>query len=271
MPMESRCYQKLHFTRNRQLSACTWEWEWPKRPDSAFSIRGGGWWFHHLLRHLSPPLIILIFLIYLQMILCSVPWVEIRPSDAISLSRDTVLHSSKNKTKLAGISFFFWRNYSPRSIRRTPPRFYECFFACHYGYVPIGVIGLVTPSSTRDEESITNYSCFSLGWGLLLATGIGTRYKEHRFYVSFKGREQSKATCSGLQANVTVRGIEPTTFRSWVKDLRPRHPSEKFLQIPANFEIISQQIWDWNYTSVKKKFKETHSKEHNTSRFISKT
>jgi hypothetical protein len=61
-------------------------------------------------------------------------------------------------------------------------------FACHYGYVPIGVIGLVTSSSTREEESITSYStCFSLGWGLLLATGIGTRYKEHRFYVSFEG------------------------------------------------------------------------------------
>jgi hypothetical protein len=42
-------------------------------------------------------------------------------------------------------------------------------FACHYGYVPIGVIGLVTPSLTREEESITSYSCFSLGWGLLLA------------------------------------------------------------------------------------------------------
>jgi hypothetical protein len=50
-------------------------------------------------------------------------------------------------------------------------------FACHYGWVPIGVIGLVTPSSTRDEESITSYSCFSLGWGLLLATGIGTRWQ----------------------------------------------------------------------------------------------
>jgi hypothetical protein len=46
-------------------------------------------------------------------------------------------------------------------------------FACHYGFVPIGVIGLVTPSSNR-KESITSYSCFSLGWGLLLATGIGT-------------------------------------------------------------------------------------------------
>jgi hypothetical protein len=60
-------------------------------------------------------------------------------------------------------------------------------FACHYGWVPIGVIGLVTPSSPREEESITSYSCFSLGWGILLA-----RYKEPRFYVSFKGREQSK-------------------------------------------------------------------------------
>jgi hypothetical protein len=32
--------------------------------------------------------------------------------------------------------------------------------------VPIGVIGLVTPSLTREEESITSYSCYSLGWGL---------------------------------------------------------------------------------------------------------
>jgi UV DNA damage repair endonuclease len=34
----------------------------------------------------------------------------------------------------------------------------------------LGVIGLVTPSSTREEESITSYSCFSLRWGILLAT-----------------------------------------------------------------------------------------------------
>jgi hypothetical protein len=37
-----------------------------------------------------------------------------------------------------------------------------------------------------------SYSCFSLGWGLLLATGIGTGYKEPRFYISFEGREQSE-------------------------------------------------------------------------------
>jgi hypothetical protein len=37
---------------------------------------------------------------------------------------------------------------------------------------------IATPSSTREEESITSYSSFSLGWGLLLATGIDTRYKE---------------------------------------------------------------------------------------------
>jgi hypothetical protein len=47
-------------------------------------------------------------------------------------------------------------------------------------------------SSTREEESITSYSCFSLGWGLLLATGIGTRYKEPWFYISFEGQEQLK-------------------------------------------------------------------------------
>jgi hypothetical protein len=38
-----------------------------------------------------------IFFNILQMILCSVPWVEIRPSDAIPLYKDSVLHSSKTK------------------------------------------------------------------------------------------------------------------------------------------------------------------------------
>jgi hypothetical protein len=57
-----------------------------------------------------------------------------------------------------------WRNYSPRSI--TPPRFYEHFcvplrLGANWGY-----IGLVTPSSTREEESITNYVCFSLQDGV---------------------------------------------------------------------------------------------------------
>jgi hypothetical protein len=37
------------------------------------------------------------FFNYLQMILCSVPWVEIRPSDAISLARDSVLQVKQNK------------------------------------------------------------------------------------------------------------------------------------------------------------------------------
>jgi hypothetical protein len=52
------------------------------QPISAFSIRGSGRWFHRLLRHLSLPT----KTNYLQIILCSVPWVEIHPSDAISLS-----------------------------------------------------------------------------------------------------------------------------------------------------------------------------------------
>jgi hypothetical protein len=50
------------------------------------------------------------------------------------------------------------------------------WFGANWGYWP----------SDSDEESITRYSCFSLGWGLLLATGIGTRYKEHRFYISVR-------------------------------------------------------------------------------------
>jgi hypothetical protein len=57
-----------------------------------------------------------------------------------------------------------WRNYSPRSI--TPPRFYERFcvrLGANWGY---------WPSDSTREESITSYSCFSLGLRLLLATGI---------------------------------------------------------------------------------------------------
>jgi hypothetical protein len=90
-------------------------------------------------------------------------------------------HASSSSSAFA----LAWRNYSPRSI--TPPMFYEHFcvplwLGANWGYWPI-----VSPYSTREEKSITSYSCFSL-----LATGIGTRYKEPRFYISFEGREQSK-------------------------------------------------------------------------------
>jgi hypothetical protein len=55
-----------------------------------------------------------------------------------------------------------WRNYSPRSIT---PRFCERFcvplrLGANWGYWPSD------SDSTREEESITSYSCFSLGWGL---------------------------------------------------------------------------------------------------------
>jgi hypothetical protein len=80
-----------------------------------------------------------------------------------------------------------WRNYSPRSI--TPPKVLWAFcvplrLGANWGYWP--------SDSVFDQGGGVHhklYSCFSLGWGLLLiATGIGTRYKEHRFYVSFEGR-----------------------------------------------------------------------------------
>jgi hypothetical protein len=64
--------------------------------------------------------------------------------------------------------------------------------------VPIGVTDLiVTLSSTREEEAITSYSCFSLGWGILLATGIGTRYNDLGFtshskdYIAYRAIEVS--------------------------------------------------------------------------------
>jgi hypothetical protein len=56
----------------------------------------------------------------------------------------------------------------PSSFFFSVRSFLEELFSKEYysSKVPIGVIGLVTPSSTREEESITSYSCFSLGWGL---------------------------------------------------------------------------------------------------------
>jgi hypothetical protein len=50
-----------------------------------------------------------------------------------------------------------------QGVLLDPPRFYERFcvplrLGASSGY------GLVTPSSTREEESITSYSCISLGW-----------------------------------------------------------------------------------------------------------
>jgi hypothetical protein len=82
-----------------------------------------------------------------------------------------------------------WRNYSPRSI--TPPRFNERFcvplrLGANWGHWP--------SASVFDQGGGVHHKLLMfLTWmGSLLASGIGTSYKEPRFYVSFEGREQSK-------------------------------------------------------------------------------
>jgi hypothetical protein len=98
-----------------------------------------------------------------------------------------------------------WRNYSPRkeypkSI--TPPRFYKRFcvplrLGANWGYWP--------SDSVFDQGGVVHHKL------LMILTWMG----------SFACHEsnRSKATCSGLQANVAVTGIEPTAFRSWIQDL----------------------------------------------------
>jgi hypothetical protein len=72
-----------------------------KARQAAFSIRGGGvgdfTTYYVICHRLKKNVFVFFKLTPVQMILCSVPWVEIRSSDAISLSRDSVLHSSKTK------------------------------------------------------------------------------------------------------------------------------------------------------------------------------
>jgi hypothetical protein len=54
-------------------------------------------------------------------------------------------------------------------------------------YWPIAAPTLTRPRGGL-SQSITSFSCFSLGWGLLLALAhADTRYKEPRFTVPFDG------------------------------------------------------------------------------------
>jgi hypothetical protein len=70
----------------------------------------------------------------------------------------------------------------------TPPRFYERFcvplrLGANWGYWP--------SDSVFHQGGVHHKLLIFLTWMGSFACQ-GTKYKEHRFYVSFEGREQSK-------------------------------------------------------------------------------
>jgi hypothetical protein len=62
--------------------------------------------------------------------------------------------------------------------------------------------------SVFDQESITSYSCFTLGWGLLLATGIGTRYARYKVphFTSHSNDRRTRA----IEVNQLAQGCKQT-------------------------------------------------------------
>jgi hypothetical protein len=78
----------------------------------------------------------------------------------------------------------------------------SCHNSSSSGFLPGGIIlqrVLLHQGSMRywgywpsDSSQATPVSLPFLTWMLLLATGIGTRYKEPQLYVSFEGREAIK-------------------------------------------------------------------------------
>jgi hypothetical protein len=88
----------------------------------------------------------------------------------------------------------------------TPPRFYERFcvplrLGANWGYWPSDPV--------FDQGGAVRHKL------LMFLTWMGS-FACHFGFTSHSEDEsnRSKATCSGLQANVAVTGIEPTTFRS---------------------------------------------------------